>query len=233
MQFQRYAIYFVPSDSELSRFGKSWLGWDCVSGQTVPHPEVPNLPLSPAEITQTPRRYGLHATLQPPFEPVYPQDENVVRNLQNVREFCTTFAPVRLEGLTLTRLGRFLALVPVGETGQLSALAAELVRHFRPLRRMPDEAELTRRRANGRLTPRQDALLTKWGYPYVMEEFRFHITLSSKLPKAQVPMVQEVLQTHIAPLIPAPFEIDALSLMGEDAEGRFHQIERVPLTGSP
>ena len=36
------------------------------------------------------------------------------------------------------------------------------------------------------LTDRQEALLTQWGYPYVMEEFRFHITLTGALDPAHL-----------------------------------------------
>jgi hypothetical protein len=35
------------------------------------------------------------------------------------------------------------------------------------------------------LSERQRALLIEWGYPYVFDEFRFHMTLSSSLADAQ------------------------------------------------
>src|SRR5262249_2220033 len=37
------------------------------------------------------------------------------------------------------------------------------------------------RRNPARLTPRQRDYLERWGYPYVMEEFRFHMTLTGRL----------------------------------------------------
>jgi len=42
-------------------------------------------------------------------------------------------------------------------------------------------AELARRRTL-RLTAEQDAMLARWGYPYVLEDFRFHMTLTGSLP---------------------------------------------------
>ena len=70
---------------------------------------------------------------------------------------------------------------PQGPT--LETLAADLVRATNPFRAALSQADLDRRRAAG-LTPHQDALLTEWGYPFVMDEFRFHITLSGKLDDA-------------------------------------------------
>jgi hypothetical protein len=72
--------------------------------------------------------------------------------------------------------------------------------------------------------------LLRWGYPYVMEEFRFHITLTGKRPKGELPGITTALEGLLLPVLPRPYEIDALSLMGEDAAGRFHLIHRQTLT---
>ena len=66
----------------------------------------------------------------------------------------------------------------------------------------------------------------KWGYPHVMEGFRFHITLTGKRPKSELPVLRDILTAQVLPLLPRPFSVDALSLMGEDAQGRFHLIAR-------
>ena len=144
--------------------------------------------------------------------------------------FCAARAPVHLAGLELARLGSFLALCPKGDTTPLKALAADTVRSFDSLRAPPDTDEIARRRATG-LSPAQDALLLEWGYPYVMEEFRFHITLSGKLPRAQARQTVEALAPVVAPLLPAPFVIDGLSLAGEDAQGMFHLVSRHSFSG--
>ena len=75
------------------------------------------------------------------------------------------------------------------------------------------------------LTPRQRDLLDRWGYPYVMEEFRFHLTLTDRLPDAEAP-VMAALAAHFAPVLPRPFVIEDLCLFGEDAAGRFHLLHR-------
>ena len=141
-----------------------------------------------------------------------------------------TQAPVTLDGLHLARLGRFLALRPLGDESALNALAAACVTELDAFRAPAPDAELARRRAAG-LTPKQEQNLVTWGYPYVLDQFRFHITLTGKLPKPELPSVEKALQAHLIPLLPAPFAITDLALMGEDAEGRFHLIHRYALTG--
>jgi hypothetical protein len=42
------------------------------------------------------------------------------------------------------------------------------------------EEELTRRR-KAELTPEQDKLLVDWGYPWVLDEFNFHFSLTGSL----------------------------------------------------
>lgn len=229
MNFTRYALYFTPAPGPLADFGAAWLGWDAVIGTTLSPPNIPELPLPWEEITSTPRKYGFHGTIKPPFRLADGQSTDSLRN--SLAEFCLNRAPVVLDGMELAQLGRFLALVPVGNTAALNSLAADAVRSFNPFRAPLSDAELARRRESN-LSPRQDALLEAWGYPYVMEEFRFHLTLTGKLPKAKATSVGAVLRPLVTPLLPLPFVIDALSLMGEGPDGRFHLIARHDLTGA-
>ena len=228
MTYHRYAIYVTPRPGPLAGFGAAWLGWDLVAGAPCPHPDLPGLPRPVAEITATPRKYGFHGTIKPPFRLAEGCDADALA--ADLAAFCAATGPVTLAGLGLRRLGRFLALCPVGATDSLDALAAAVVARFDPFRAPPGAEELARRRAQ-RLTPRQDALLQRWGYPHVMEEFRFHMTLTGALPEADLAAVEAALAPVLAPLLPAPFIVDALTLLGADGEGRFHQIARVPLTG--
>ena len=228
MVFKRYAVYVTPEPGPLANFGAAWLGWDCAAGCPVDHPEVPGLPLPVAEITKTPRKYGLHATMKPPFRLSEGASEAALRAAFD--GFCSSVAPVSLDGLTLARLGRFLALVPQGDETELRSLAATTLRAFEPFRAPLSEAELARRRAAA-LSAEQDALLLQWGYPYVLQAFRFHITLTGKLAKRQAMQTQTALAPRIEPILQRPFLIAALSLMGEDALGRFHLIERGALRG--
>jgi hypothetical protein len=55
-----------------------------------------------------------------------------------------------------------------------------------------------------------------WGYPYVLEEYNFHITLTGKLRQSQIKVVHSVLKAAITDLPTTPFALYALSLVGED-----------------
>ncbi|MBE1283851.1 MAG: DUF1045 domain-containing protein [Rhodobacteraceae bacterium] len=227
MTFTRYAIYFAPpANAAWVRFATSWLGWDMETGQRVPHPDVQELDV--AAITQVPRKYGLHATMKPPMRLA---DGSGLSELQAAcAELSATQRAVHLDGLHLARLGRFLALRPLGDVEALNALAAAWVTGLDRFRAPASQAELDKRRAAG-LNHAQEAHLLQWGYPYVLDQFRFHITLTGKLPKPQLPTVETALTDTLVPLLPTPFSITDLALAGEDTEGRFHLIHRYALTG--
>jgi hypothetical protein len=62
--FERYAIYYTPQGA-LAEVGAAWMGWDVARGVAVDHAMVGDLDL--AKLTRTPRKYGLHGTIKPPF----------------------------------------------------------------------------------------------------------------------------------------------------------------------
>lgn len=227
MTFTRYAIYFAPpTGAAWTHFATNWLGWDMETGQEVAHPLIDGVDVE--AVTQVPRKYGLHATMKPPFR------LHEGQSLDALSKACERLAQSRprvtLDGLEIARLGRFLALRPLGDETALSALAAACVRDLDDFRTPAPVAELERRRAAG-LTAEQNANLVQWGYPYVMGSFRFHITLSGKLDKATLATVDATLQSRLMPLLPHPFQINDLALVGEAEDGRFHLIQRYALSG--
>jgi len=122
----------------------------------------------------------------------------------------------------------FVALTPVGCEAALLDLGAAVVEATNGLRAPLTEAEIARRRPD-QLTPRQRALLDRWGYPHVMEEFRFHLTLTDQLERPEP--VRTVLEVFFTPVLPRPFVIEDLCLFGEDRSGHFHLLHRYALTG--
>jgi len=226
MTYRRYALYYTPTEAGWSHWATRWLGWDMTQGTAVAPPE--GLDIDPHGWTDTPRRYGLHATLKPPFR--LAQGEDFAQLTEAFQHYCDTTPPVEIGTPALTRLGRFLALMPTPQPAALTDAAAGIVRAFDPFRAPASDDELARRRAAG-LSPDQEANLTRWGYPYVMEGFRFHITLTEKLSRQDIEKAEEILTTHLLPLLPERLTLDALSLAGEDDMGRFHLIERRRLAG--
>lgn len=226
--FLRYSIYFAPRQGPLADFAARWLGWDPGEGRDVPQMTVQDLPAPVADITAAARKYGFHGTIKPPFRL---RDDHIAAQLrERVAALASGLAPVTMDGLRLASLEGFLALVPLGDPTGLVNLARQVVMDLDDFRAGASAAELARRRAAG-LTQRQDTLLLRWGYPYVMEEFRFHLTLTGKLDADLAETVQRYLVRTLAPVLPAPFRVEDLCLFGEDDQGRFHLIDRFALSG--
>jgi putative phosphonate metabolism protein len=223
--YRRYAVYYTPPPGALADFGASWLGWDVAAGKRADR----TIDVEGAEdITATPRRYGFHATLKPPFRMAEGRDPAELRAA--VAEIASATLPIRGARLHLERLGPFLALVPESDHAPFSRLADALVRDLDGFRLPPSDAEVARRRGTG-LTPAQDGHLLRWGYPYVFEEFRFHMTLTGRLDPATAARVEAALAPALAEAIPAPFEITDVTLAGEDEDGYFHELHRYTLSG--
>jgi hypothetical protein len=226
-QMKRYAVYYAPRPGPLAQRTANWLGWDPASGAARVQPDLPGIPF-PAVMTAEARRYGFHGTIRAPFrlaDGVGPEDARAV-----VATLAGRLAPVTCAGLELENLAGFLALTPMGCEAALLDLGAKVVEGTNALRAPLTEGEIARRRPES-LTPRQRELLDQWGYPYVMEEFRFHLTLTDRLPEGEVPGVQAALADYLEGALPRPFVIEDLCLFGEDAAGRFHLIHRYALTG--
>lgn len=224
-QIKRYAVYYAPRPGEFATRAAEWLGWSAETGQPVPQPQLPGS-AEMAAITQEPRRYGFHGTLRAPFR--LAEGVTALHLMEALAGLSRRLAPVACDGLRLEDLQGFLALTPEGCEAALLALGAAVVEATDPLRAPLSGAEIARRRPET-LSPRQRALLDRWGYPFVMEEFRFHLTLTDRLDDPAP--VAEVLKAHFAPVLPRPFVIEDLCLFGEDGSGRFHLLHRHALTG--
>jgi putative phosphonate metabolism protein len=222
----RYALYYAPApDTLFHALGASWLGRDAWSGAVTGQPAVENI----AGLTTEPRRYGFHATLKAPFE-LAP-----CKGRAELSAFAAAFAqrqaPVMLPKLKLVALDGFLALVPDSETDHLHELAACCVMDFDSFRGplLPDE--IARRHRSG-LSHRQGRLLLNWGYPHVLDQFRFHMTLSNKLNAADMARLRAEAERHFAPVIGVPVRLDAITIFCEAETGAaFRAEERFALTG--
>ena len=139
--------------------------------------------------------------------------------------------PIDIGLLDVTLIGAFVALTPVAPPPALGLLAAECVALFDWFRAPLSDAERQRRRPE-RLSPRQNALLERWGYPYVFEEFRLHLTLTGPLAPSQRAIWHERLARAWARLKVGAISIDAVSVLWQDAPGaEFRLVERIEMRG--
>ncbi|MGY9057261.1 MAG: DUF1045 domain-containing protein [Alphaproteobacteria bacterium] len=228
----RYAIYFAPAqDTPLWLFGIGWLGRDPISGRLLPPTEVPGLAEKQVvSATESPRHYGFHATLKPPFH--LADGVGVVEVQAAAHQFAAARKPFDAPPVTLQRIGRFQAFALTAPSAEMDSLAADSIMHFDRFRAPPSEAELAKRRGRG-LSERQERYLQQWGYPYVMEEFRFHMTmLGSNHDEAVHDAVTAYLNPKAAIFAEQPLRVDAVCLYRQETpEAPFRMVERFPFTG--
>jgi putative phosphonate metabolism protein len=181
---ERFAIYYAPPrGSAWWEAGCAWLSRDPESGEMLDAPQPAGLVRPLADVTVAPFRYGWHGTLVPPFHLAPGVTPEAV--LSAVQQWAATRTPFALASEAAT-LGSFVALRPADEAGNaaLRELAGDALRTLNGLRARQTPAELARR-LDAPLTARQRAYVEEWGYPYVFEEFRFHMTLSDSLDDAR------------------------------------------------
>jgi putative phosphonate metabolism protein len=227
----RYALYFAPpAGGALWHFGSAMLGYDAVTGEELAVTAPAGCdPARWAELTAEPRRYGFHATLKAPFELAAGRSEPQLRAFAH--NLAATLAPVPLPGLCVTALGSFVALTPAQPSPALQDMAFRVVQAFEPFRAPLGEADLARR-LRSPLTPAQRAYLEAYGYPYIGDAFRFHMTLTGNVPAEQVAAIREALDSAFRKAVPAgPVAIDRLALFRQETrDSRFRLIDSVPLS---
>jgi putative phosphonate metabolism protein len=231
----RYAIYYTPAqDDALVRRAAAWLGRDAFTDQAIERPRLDGLEgLDLDALTRSPRGYGFHATLKAPFERAPERSE---AELIAFAEDFATRQPAFTAPLAVASLGRFIALRLAADCPQMRALHTACVRDFDPFRAPLSDFDLARRR-KAPLTAEQDARLVAWGYPYVFEDFRFHMTLTGAV---RDPAVAErlipALKTHFADL-EGPHPFDSVALFKQDDRAAPFRVlarfafEAVPATG--
>jgi hypothetical protein len=150
--------------------------------------------------------------------------------LERIGALSTGLAPVGLGALQVSMIGRFIALVPTGDDTAIAALASRCVDFAEPMRAPLSSAE-RERRLTGNLSSRQVALLDRFGYPYVHDEFRFHMTLTGPLAACDQTDALTGLRA-LYELIDHPVAVDAITLLRQDnATANFTVLRRYPLTG--
>lgn len=228
----RYAIYYAPRpDSRLWSLGSGWIGRDAATGTSVERPALPALTNCNLDrLTAAPRHYGFHGTLKAPFEPVPEFDEAELRRA--VREFAAPRAPFEVS-LEVAQLGDFLALRSPGASPELEQLHRDCVRELDPFRAPLRPDDLARRRRR-RLTPEQEAYLARWGYPYIFEYFRFHMTLTARMAsRSSRAMIRDALADLFAPVLVDPLVVDGIALFAQsDREAPFMLLDWFPFDGS-
>jgi putative phosphonate metabolism protein len=222
----RVALYYAPAlDDPLWRLGAAWLGRDPETNAPLDQPDLPGI----AEITADPRGYGFHATLKPPMRLIAGLGWDEVVTASD--DIAATLPPFDLPRLEVDDLHGFLALRDAEPSGALQELADACVRGLDHLRAQPGAEELARRR-RAPLSPRQDAMLVRWGYPYVFDTWFFHMTLTRRLTPPERAIYLPAAAAMFAETLRAPRRVVDICLFVQAADGKpFTLAERLPLRG--
>jgi putative phosphonate metabolism protein len=228
----RYAIYHVPAqDAVLYRFGATQVGYDAFTAGDIDHPQQSLAAFADwHDLTADPRKYGFHATLKAPF---------ALNNGATETDLCNAFDSFMAEPRDIPKIvpvvraiGSFIAVVPDAPVAPLARLADDAVRSFEPFRAPLTEHD-RQRRLKSPLTERQIEFLDRWGYPYVFEEFRFHMTLTGSLPVAKRDRVLPFLQAEFAKLGLAAHAIGHIALLRQDdGNARFVVLRHAAMKAS-
>jgi hypothetical protein len=194
----RYAIYFAPArDSLLWTRAQDWLA----------QPDLEPLTVSA-------RKYGFHATIYAPMRIA----SDVSHLAAALSEFADDRAPVALTGLAPRLIDGFLALTTEPQPQALTDFATDVVMSFESFRELLTLDERARR-LKAPLTPRQIELVDRYGYPYVLEQFLFHMTLTDRLPpEMREPMVARAAE-WFASALAEPVQLDRLVVFAEPEPG--------------
>lgn len=205
----RYAIYYTPArEHPLTVAANAWLGRDAFA----PGAGGENGPAA-LEFTSEPRRYGFHATLMAPFQ--LSEGTSVYRLEQALEKFAASRSPCPIGPLKVDLLGGFLALVAVHPIPTLRCFAAQIVEEFERFRAPMDGDDL-KRRISRQLDEVEMTNLVTWGYPYVLSRFRFHMTLTDRLPKDGRAAMRARLEEMFEPYLSEDYRIDTLSLFVQE-----------------
>jgi hypothetical protein len=229
-KFMRYGIYYVPArDTPLAEFGSAILGYDLERAIERERLNVAGLAEGQlAGLTGRARRYGFHATLKAPFPLL--ADRSRIDVLKLAADIADRCHAIEISGLEVAMLGAFIALTPLAACPELNALAAAFVAGLDPLRAVQarDEAKWP----PAKLSSRQSELLDAWGYPYVFDQYRFHMTLTDAMPAQLAVPVRDALRRAAAGVIGKPLRIDAVVVVEEtEPTAPFRGIARLRLRG--
>jgi putative phosphonate metabolism protein len=221
----RYAVYYAPDpQGDLWDVACAWLGRDPHRKVDCVRPATPALAdLDLDALTASPRGYGFHATLKAPFELADGVSE------RDLLDFAEGFAGRRTAfeaSISPQALGRFLAFRLNDPCPAMDALAEACVRDFDPFRAPLSEADIARRRKAG-LSPAQDARMLEWGYPYIFDDFRFHMTLTSGI--ADDAVRARVLETllQLFAYVTGPHRFDSVAIYRQaDRDAPFEVTSR-------
>ncbi len=229
----RYGIFFAPhDDSPLGVYGATVLRRKATSTNEWVNPLIPisfeNTPVWRACI-ERPAHYGFHATINAPFEL---HDQHSTEELfDDIRAFCKQQQPLLLTNIAPRLTHRYDALAFDDQPADIKNFAATCATRFEKYR-APLTAADTKRRQKKALSASQIKHLQTYGYPYVFDDFNFHMTLSGTMPDDDNGFLRW-LGVLFWEMVPETPRLDRLSVFKqEDRKSAFTRIADFPFSAN-
>ena len=225
--YKRFAIYYAPDEnSELDVFGRCWLGWDPFLGKEISKKYRKNF-LNFDNFVVGPKKYGFHGNLKAPFRL---KKEYTYSDLEKkVYEIAKELQRFDVGKLNLKKIGNFIALVPE-KNDKIKYLSNKLVTGLDFLRDELLEEEILKRNPQT-LTLNQKKMLTNWGYPYVLDEFNFHLTLTDKIDNKKIDNILKSIKRNLRYIDFEKVNFNNICIFGEKKDEKFYFIKRFKLEG--
>ncbi|MCB8880391.1 DUF1045 domain-containing protein [Acidisoma cellulosilytica] len=222
----RVAVYYAPDRIDpLWTAGCQWLGRDPESGAAFQPPEAVTAP----DLIKDPSGYGFHGTLKPPMR--LAEGLTYAAFVDSVQTLARGLKPFAMPRLSVQNLHGFIAVRDAEPSPDLQALADIVVAQLDDWRAMPSEAELAKRRKAG-LSAAQEAMLTRWGYPYVFQLWQFHLTLSRRLDETEMTRLLPAAEAFFAPALAHKRVCNSLAVYIQPESGApFTLSARIPFEG--
>ena len=233
--YKRVAIYFLPKkNSSLENFGKNLLGRDINKKKKISLTRRQKYFINRGftyfdelkDYCEQPAKYGFHATLKAPFR----LKRNVkTKNFYDViSHIAAQHSRFKIKGLKIVYSKKFTLITSRKPNKLLINLENDLVKHLDTFRAELNKTEIKKRIPDS-LTFKQNKYLKEWGYPFVLDQYKFHMTLmnqnNNKLSNKQKLELEKLIYKISNNLL----EFNEISLLGENKNGYFEEIKRFKL----
>ena len=235
-KYSRYAIYYAPpKGSSLEEFGRYWFGWDPVNAKLINNKHrinylsrfgIKNL-INIDKNVLIAKKYGFHGTLIPPFKLNKNYSTNTL--FKKTEEIAKKFKRFKFYKFKLKKINDFYAFVQNKKNNNINKLSNRLVRELYKFRSPLTKKEIDKRNPS-KLSKLQLNILYKWGYPYLMSEFNFHMTLASEVTGNKLYFELKKIEKNKEIILNEINNFDKIYIFGENQKGMFENLENFSLS---
>ena len=235
-KYSRYAIYYAPpKESSLEEFGRYWFGWDPLNAKLINNKQrinylnrfgIKNLKNIDKNVLIA-KKYGFHGTLIPPFKLNKNYSTNTL--FKKTEDIAKKFKKFKFYKFKLKRINNFYAFVQNKKNSNINKISNRLVKELFKFRSPLTKKEIDKRNPS-KLSKLQLNILHKWGYPYLMSEFKFHMTLASEVTGNKLYSELKKIEKKKEIILNEINDFDKIYIFGENQKGMFENLENFSLS---